>query len=477
MKKILYLMTMLPLLAFFGSCSEKEEIVFDHEQPAFDTRENAILIEAIMPSGTAADDVIYIVGAFNGGDAAVGNMAWQMEHSTVIPEKWGIYLDPSTFVEGTSLADGFWFVSESEGVERTVRNETANHTLDAGVGTRNNVYVDRWASYFEVPETIEHDGYVIYVEDQTGWDALALYTHTPELFGGWPGALATGTEEIDGRTYTYFDMGWDNAGKTTTLIFNNNNNGIQLENFDVLKNVTIDRNYFFRLTADNVELLEDIPQSYYIYANDQTGWDDLALYAWGDAEIFGLWPGIEATGKSITINDVEYKQFALPEDAAGKAVNLIFNENVDGGAQAADLSVTIEEHDLFVSVTASTATIVDITGEGGSSEPEPEEPGYKVYIDDQTGWETLHAHYWIEEGFSTEWPGKELTETIEVGGVTYKVLTTEKSLEGLSVGIIFHRVADNTETERVTTNITLDQDRYYRLTTSALTEVFPESGE
>ena len=122
MKKILYFLTMLPVLAFLGACTEKEEIVFDHEQPAFDIRDNAILIEAIMPQGTVAEDIIYIAGAFNGGDAAVGNPQWQMEHSTIIPEKWGIYLDPSTFVEGTSLADGFWFVSEEEGsTDDTVR--------------------------------------------------------------------------------------------------------------------------------------------------------------------------------------------------------------------------------------------------------------------------------------------------------------------------------------------------------------------
>ena len=72
MKKILYFLTMLPVLAFLGACTEKEEIVFDHEQPAFDIRDNAILIEAIMPQGTVAEDIIYIAGAFNGGDAAVG---------------------------------------------------------------------------------------------------------------------------------------------------------------------------------------------------------------------------------------------------------------------------------------------------------------------------------------------------------------------------------------------------------------------
>ena len=90
MKKISYILSLALAGAFFSGCSE-EEIVFDHEQPAFEIKENSILLEVIAPKETTADAELYIAGAFNGGEeAAVGNMQWQLEKSTKVDAKWGI---------------------------------------------------------------------------------------------------------------------------------------------------------------------------------------------------------------------------------------------------------------------------------------------------------------------------------------------------------------------------------------------------
>lgn len=151
MKKIYYLLLMLPLLALLGSCDKQEEIVFDHELPQFELKENAILLEVIMPQGTTAAEELYIAGAFNGGDEAVGKLEWRLEKAPNSDVKWGIYLLPSAFANGKTLADGFYFVSNKKGVERTVKNEDVMHTLNVGVGTRTNVMVARWESYFLPP--------------------------------------------------------------------------------------------------------------------------------------------------------------------------------------------------------------------------------------------------------------------------------------------------------------------------------------
>lgn len=58
-------MLLLPML--FVGCKQ-EEIVFEHEKPQFELKENAILLEVIVPAGTSAKDQIYMVGAFNGQD-------------------------------------------------------------------------------------------------------------------------------------------------------------------------------------------------------------------------------------------------------------------------------------------------------------------------------------------------------------------------------------------------------------------------
>ena len=73
-KKIYSLM--LTLLAFTGlmsSCSSSDELVFDHERQQFETRADRILLEFIAPFGTTADEEIYITGAFNGDDEAIGD--------------------------------------------------------------------------------------------------------------------------------------------------------------------------------------------------------------------------------------------------------------------------------------------------------------------------------------------------------------------------------------------------------------------
>ena len=163
---------LLLFVAFISSC-DKEEIVFDHELPQFELRSDAILLEVIMPQGTGADEIIYIAGDFNGGqDAASGDLKWQMEKAANNDVKWGIYLYPEDFVNGKTLADGFYFVSKTQGIERTLQNGDALHQISAKVGTRTDITVTRWNAYFEEPEDpseVTHDGYAVFVMDNTGW--------------------------------------------------------------------------------------------------------------------------------------------------------------------------------------------------------------------------------------------------------------------------------------------------------------------
>ena len=247
------------LLSFLGLCSvvltgcSKEEIVFDHELPMFETRDGQQLLEVIMPKGTVAGDEIYIVGEFNGGqETAVGDPRWQLEQSSKNDIKWGIYLDPADFVNGKSLSDGYYFYSASQREEVSLRNEPVLHTEVPQIGGRINVTVDRWAAYFDKPlnpDEIVHDGYVIYVVDNSGYDELAMYAWgDADAFGSWPGITPTGSVNIDGVTYKYFDTGEANKGLTLHLIFNNNNNGSQLNDFDVV----LDKDYYLELTPEGV---------------------------------------------------------------------------------------------------------------------------------------------------------------------------------------------------------------------------------
>ena len=491
MKKIFKSLFLIPVLAMALAGCAKDEIVFNHEQPAFDTKDGQILIEAILPTATAADDEIYIAGPFAGDSTAVvGNSSYLLTHSDKISQKWGVYLDPASFKDGKTLADGFYFVNVQQGIERSVKNEDILHTLDAQPGKSYNVYADRWRAFFEsnteVEETLpEHDGIRIYIVDETGWDAIALYQwgDVNDFGGGWPGAQVAGTATIAGKAYPYFEYGDDLMGLNQNLIFNNNGGGTQLADYAV---TFAKADYFLKVTADGVEELDSpiggvkLPEhdGYRVYITDNTGWDAIALYQWGDVNDFGGgWPG-QAPSGTETIAGTEYTYFEYGDDAAGLAQNLIFNNN-GGGTQLADYALTFEEKDYFLNVTAEGVEALPnpATGEGGTvTPPEPapiEYGGPKIYIQNKTEWPgKLYAHYWDGTN-NTECPGTEFATTETVEGVEYLVIETLAATKGKEIGIIFHSDENDSE-NRFETTVTLDTDRYYVLEKGALTEV--ESG-
>ena len=415
MKKKIYslFLTLLAVTGFMSSCSNKEDIVFDHERQQFETRADRILLEYIAPFGTTPKEEIYIVGEFNGGEEAIGNPAYLLTKAEKSDVKWGIYLDPSTFVGGKTLSDGFAFYSKTQGKEYTINGEEAVHNDNPGVGTFTNIWGQRWEAYYweggEAPEP-EHDGFCVYVDDQTGWDVLTLYMwgDINNLNGDWPGMQVTGTWNHDGITWKYFDFGEENTGLNENLIFNNGGAGAQLKDF----NFTIDRNIYLRITADGVEEISPEPSvkhdGFAVFVYDETGWDALTLYMWGDVNnLNGDWPGMEVTGEQ-TINGVTYKYFDMGEGNTGLSENLIFSNA--GSSQLSDFAYTID-HDVYLHVTTSGLTEIDPStfqpGGGGGDTPDPEPTVEKVIIavKNSVGYVDPHLYVWGDSEACGGWPG------------------------------------------------------------------------
>ena len=415
MKKKIYslFLTLLAVTGFMSSCSNKEDIVFDHERQQFETRADRILLEYIAPFGTTPKEEIYIVGEFNGGEEAIGNPAYLLTKAEKSDVKWGIYLDPSTFVGGKTLSDGFAFYSKTQGKEYTINGEEAVHNDNPGVGTFTNIWGQRWEAYYweggEAPEP-EHDGFCVYVDDQTGWDVLTLYMwgDINNLNGDWPGMQVTGTWNHDGITWKYFDFGEENTGLNENLIFNNGGAGAQLKDF----NFTIDRNIYLRITADGVEEISPEPSvkhdGFAVFVYDETGWDALTLYMWGDVNnLNGDWPGMEVTGEQ-TINGVTYKYFDMGEGNTGLSENLIFSNA--GSSQLSDFAYTID-HDVYLHVTTSGLTEIDPStfqpGGGGGDTPDPEPTVEKVIIavKNSVGYADPHLYVWGDSEACGGWPG------------------------------------------------------------------------
>ena len=468
----------LPVLALVASCAKTEPVDFAHEQQAFKTLSDKILLEVIMPQASASTDEIYIVGAFNGGEAAIGNASYLMTHSETITSKWGIYLDPAQFQGGKTLADGFTFYNVEQGYERSSRNEAVSHTLTIGAGQWANVYADKWEKYFLPVDPDEgkivlpeHDGVRIYIIDQTGWDAIALYQwgDVNNLGGEWPGAPVSGTWTANGQEYKYFEYSDEIFGLSQNLIFNNNNGGTQLADYNVTFAEGV-QDYFFLVTADGVSEAPNpaeggavvIPDhdGVRVWVDDQTGWDAIALYQWGDVNNFGGdWPGAQVAG-SETLAGIEYKYFEYGDDIFGLAQNLIFNNN-GGGTQLADYNITFEEgvKDYFFQVTADGATLLDGPGGGGGSvdpgpgpEPQPEQPkeDVVVFVQDLSGWDELALYTWGDKNVAGEdlcggWPGIAPAGTQKVGTVVYKVFELKDAL-GRSENLIFNNNGAGSQT-------------------------------
>jgi hypothetical protein len=109
------------------------------------------------------------------------------------------------------------------------------------------------------------------------------------------------------------------------------------------------------LAIDNFQLKGKLPAvptaKHYVYVIDETGYDALGLYAWGDGELFGAWPG-ENWVDEKTIDGQVYKVFLL--DAESGSYHLIFN-NWNNGKQLPDFDITANR-DYYLRVTATTVT-------------------------------------------------------------------------------------------------------------------------
>ena len=483
MKRILSYLTIPALFLAAAACAPKEEIEFAHEAQAFDTRSDRILVEAILPQATAADDEVYIIGAFNGGEAAVGNSAYRLTRSAAIPAKWGVYVDPSAFQGGKTLADGFTFFNVQQGIERGPKNEDVTHKLTIGLGEWANVYADKWAKYFEPPVTPdtpslpEHDGVRVYIIDQTGWDAIALYQwgDVNNLGGSWPGMQVTGTWTCKGQEYKYFEYGDEIFGLGQNLIFNNNDNGTQLKDYNIHFDEGV-KDYFLLVTADGVS---EAP-------NPTEGGSSDPRAAMTETSPWGVIGSIASTGNSWGADEpmvTDGTWHACLGLALTASDEFKFRKDADWGVNFGGTFVTLGEafevkqdganikvaedgtYDLFLNPETAQVIIVN-QGDPITFPTEPVEPPVEedkepvqVYVQDLTGWEALNLYMWGDKELCGGWPGLAPAEkTVKIGTVSYKVFTVADAL-GRSENLIFN--GDGGQTSDIP--LTLEAETFIRL--------------
>ena len=341
-----------------------------------------------------------------------------------IPDTYNIYIKDETgwndlylyaYVDGAPSIFGEWpgiKVAETEVVDgvsyKVIRNVSATDIEQTFIANDNNgnqvdiagLYTITENVYLTVggtqPEEPTPSAYNIYIKDETGWNDLYLYAYVedaPSIFGEWPGVKVTDTEVIDGITYKVI------KNITTTevpqnLIVNNNAG----EQIDLPGAYTITENIFVSASHPAIYLL------------DNSGWDNLYLYAWGAGipEMFGGWPGVEATEK-VSIDGVEYLKVSFPEEAAIPS-NLIFN---NGDGVQFDGPTLDHIGSIYIKVEGDSFIVSDVPF-----------PVYNIYIEDKTGWDRLYLYAYSNEEASLfgEWPGVEVSETVTIGDTRFKVV-------------------------------------------------------
>lgn len=300
--------------------------------------------------------------------------------------------------------------------------------------------------------------HTIYISNETGWDAVALYAWgEAEPFGGWPGAQAAGTETVNGVTYDKFTTAEEYNGKAVNLIYNNNGNGSQLKDMAV----TLDKDYYFTAYATGMvavdpegPIVPPVIEYNTLFVENGTAWTTVNVYAWADGqpELFGGWPGATPNG-SETIEGVTYLTYQM--QAGSTAYNLIFNDGTD----QFDGPVVTPDADVFVKLNAdNTAEIVN----------DPRVTYHTLYIEDKTGWDALYVYAWADgqpELFGG-WPGAAANGTETVDGITYLTYTF-KSAE-IEYNLIFN---NNDALQYDAMTITADRDYYITATATGVSGI------
>ena len=208
--------------------------------------------------------------------------------------------------------------------------------------------------------------------------------------------------------------------------------------------------------------------THHIYVDNQSSWENVALFAWADGksanDLLGNWPGKQPAAETVEIDGVNYLDFEI--DDAKFAANFIFNNN--GGGSQFDWLTNPSPRDYYLIIHDTwVEQVVD------------ESTTYHLYVNDQTGWA---ANFWVYAWGDCEVLGnwdnqKKGTSdgTVTIDAIEYKVYNFHP-LKGKPVPeytFIFSQ--GGSETVRTTFNITEARDYYLNVAPEGATQVSGET--
>lgn len=298
----------------------------------------AVTVKPIIPSiALDENNLTYSQNFDSMGDAADATLpeGWRADRQTSAPRTVGTFgsaAGNTTYSGGVSLPsnakNGIWNFGDNSGADRAVGGITTGvangsrsinvyaHFINGGKKNLENIIMS-----YDVEKYRDGNngaGFTVqlyYSADGTSWTAAGDDFKTDFA----PSASTAGMETVPGETVPVNGIlpGQLQAGCDLYLAWN-----ISVTSGDNCAGAPA-------LAIDNVEIsasVEPVPvYDYYIYVEDQTGYEAMGAYAYGDKEIWGAWPG-QAPIEEKVIDGCTYKVFGHNE-ASGNYSLIINNWN------------------------------------------------------------------------------------------------------------------------------------------------------
>ncbi len=330
------------------------------------------------------------------GDAAEAAMptAWRIDRQVSNPRVVGRYdqADDNTMYSGgvslpSNAKNGTWNFGDTQGTDRAVGGITT------GVANATRC-VNVYAHLFNTNERKNIEKLVISYDVEKYRKGANAAGFDVQLYYSIDGRNWTSAGE---KFLTHFEPDSETAGYAdvpgeTVSVSDELDNAVLYAGCDLYLawNITLaansgSANAAMALGIDNVEISGSLPEvptaQYYVYVDDQTTYETLGLYAWGDSELFGAWPG-EAAVDEVTVGDIVLQKFLF--DTATGNYHFIFN-NWNNGKQLPDYNVTAGR-DYYFRITDTTVTEFDpSTLSGINSVKDNSRPSITVSGDSATG--------------------------------------------------------------------------------------------
>lgn len=409
MKKLLFVA--LCLATALTACSK-------HENDDEKNNDGPFTFQVTVPEDTDAKDVVYLVGPCTGGDEmTIGNPKWALKGDAVRT----IEVDPTNFIGGMTLDDGFWFESDRRGRELDADGKTVFRTLKPKAGKTYEFTVEDWT---QEAKTFDPSG---------AWTIVGSFTDTWDVTAGIP-MTAEGNARI---------------AKAITLAAS--------DEFKFVMDASWETNFGggaagFVFAVTPGEEFDLMPDGGNIKA--PAGTYDIYLYPF-DAKAKLVEAGEEPPtpqDKPVTGVSVSPTELALMVGASQALTATVTPTDADVKSIAwtsSDTSVaTVSQEGLVTAVAEGTATVtVTVDGFTAScsvtvSLETPPEPGVgpTVYVFNATGWIYVWLYGWVDEigDVETAWCGRMPDDVAQVGEFSYYKYVLSDNWSSGTVNLIFN---------------------------------------